>query len=151
MIKKFFYRYLPRWQDFLLQLYQIHTHPHPVSLIIVEELHHYCKEDGNHSHDHASLICASLLNAAAVCSTRTNKPSYVICSYFSKESSIDMTLIKNYFNNLWHLQVETDDRTIKLTSLVTKFTKKTEITFSVNSEISVLAFKEILKVFGEYK
>lgn len=119
------------------QLYSVHLHPHPVSVIIIQQLDHYCKDKEKEiQNDNTSLVCASIINAALICANKTSKPSHVICDFFSGESLIQSNIISNYFNNVWNLEKHGETFTLK--HLTTKTGKITEVRLVFDPARSVL-------------
>lgn len=133
-------------------LYSVHLQPHPPTVMIIHHLEHYCDDsDKDGSYDHCSLTCASLLFAAGICASRLTKPSYLICDYHLEDLSVPKTIVKNFFNIVWHMQKLENNKGKQLISL-TKFSQKKDagarpakFVFSVDCDDSVLILQELFK------
>lgn len=83
--------YLPCWQDLLQHVYSLHLHALVPTVIIVEALEHFCTvsdpsdvvcEPSSLASEasHAALVCAALLDGAAVCAQRSKGQAHLIVS-----------------------------------------------------------------------
>lgn len=92
---------MPTWKDLLQHCYSLLLQRKPALIIIVQELEIYFSDIVNS--DRASVVCASLLNAASVCASKNSQTAYLICGYNSRVSTIPGTVVRHFFNNVWEI------------------------------------------------
>lgn len=101
--------YLPCWQDLLQHVFSFHLHALMPTVVIVEALEHFCNVADNETDagnfakqaSHTALVCAALLDGAAVCAKRSSTRAHLIVSLNQQASQIKLSpLIDIFFTDV---------------------------------------------------
>ncbi|XP_069690380.1 uncharacterized protein [Periplaneta americana] len=138
------FMYLPTWRDLAHQLYSLHQHAHMPGVLIVDSLDHYCSLTEDQAR--AALVCASLLDAASVCSRQSKKSTVLLTSLHTELKTCP--LVDLFFASVvWLIEADADGSvTVSDAAVLPRHKPHTRMVFHARSWDTALVLEKILQL-----